>query len=291
MEILWFVGALLLSSLRMSVPLVFAGLGGFFSERSGVINIALEGLLLIGAFFGATVAHLTGSPWLGLLSAVGAGILYAALYAFFVIRLKSDQIVTGTALNILAVGMIPFLSKKLFDSTGSTPALSLEERFTWEPVFLMFFGLIITHLWFTKTRSGLWLNFAGEHPKALESSGINPRKVRWMAVLSSGAITAIGGATLSLFLASSYSPLMSAGRGFMALAALISGGWRPLPMAGMCLFFGLMDAIQIRLQGVELAGVSIPVQFIQIIPYAITIMILSGFVGRSRAPGALGQPL
>ena len=233
--------ALIASMLRVSTPLLFAALGGLMCERAGVINIALEGMMLIGAFAGGAVAATTHSPWIGSLGAMLAGMLLAAIYGLFVIRLRADQIVAGTAVNMLA--------------------------------------------------AGLWLRFAGEHPEALDSAGIRVNRVRWAGVLASGCLAGLGGASLSIFLASSFSRNMTAGRGFMALAALIFGKWRPIPTAAACLLFGLADAMQIRLQGVVLWGSDpVPVQFIQILPYVVTVLVLAGWVGKSRAPKALGLP-
>lgn len=284
-------GQVLASMLRVSTPLLFGALGGLVSERSGVINIALEGLMLIGAFAAASVAYATGSPELGFLAGMGAGAAFAALYALFVIALRANQIVAGTAINMLAAGATPFLCKIFFDSTGATPSLPLEARFSFTPVYLAWILVAACWAWMRLTRSGLWVRFAGEHPQALAAAGVGVRKVRWAAVVASGLFAGAGGASLSIFLASSFSRNMTAGRGFMALAALIFGKWKPLPTAAACLLFGFADALQIRLQGVVLWGTEpVPVQFIQILPYAVTVLVLAGFVGRSRAPKALGLP-
>jgi general nucleoside transport system permease protein len=280
---------LLASTLRVSTPLIFAALGGMFSERSGVINIALEGLMLVGAFGAAVVTYVTHSPWLGWAGGVSAGILLAAIYALFVIWLRANQIVAGTAINMLALGLTPFLCKILYDVTGQTPAIPMDERFQSAPLYLSWALVGFCWLWMKYTRGGLWVSFAGEHPEALDAAGVRVNRVRWAAVLISGALAGMGGASLSIFLASSFSRNMTAGRGFMALAALIFGKWRPLPTAIACLLFGFAEAVQIRLQGVHLAGGKpIPVQFIQILPYVVTVLVLAGFVGRSRAPKALG---
>lgn len=284
-----FIYTLFAASVRMAVPLIFTSLGGLLSERSGIVNVALEGFILVGAFVGAVTAHYTQNPWIGFLCASIAGTLFAALYAFLVIEFKANQIVTGTAANLLAMGIIPFATKILFDSTGSTPALPLEARFNYAPMVLSLIVLAIVGYFMNKTYAGLWINVAGEHPQALSTSGISVRKVRWYSVLASGTLAGMGGASLSLWLASSYSPLMSGGRGFMALAALIFGKWKPIPTASACLFFGLVDALQIRLQGVPILGVQIPVQFIQILPYILTMIALAGLFGQSREPKALGQ--
>lgn len=280
----------ILAVLRMSTPLIFASLAGLFSERSGVVNIALEGFMLVGAFTGAVVAHYTGSPWLGWMGAFVAGALFSSIYGIFALKLRADQIVAGTAMNLLAIGCIPFATKILFNSTGSTPSLPLDGRFSWEPLVVATLLIVFVVYVIRRTRWGLWILFAGEHPVALQSSGVRVDRVRWTSVLLSGGIAAWGGATLSLALASSYSPLMTAGRGFIALAALIFGRWKPLPAVAACLFFGLTDAIQIRLQGSEIGGFAVPVQFIQVLPYVITLITLAGGLGRSRPPKALGKP-
>lgn len=282
-------GSFLLAALRMATPMIFASMGGLMSERSGVVNIALEGFMLAGAFAAAVVAYYTHSAWLGWLVAIIVGCACGALFGFFVIKLKADQVVTGTALNILAVGVMPFLTKILFNSTGSTPGLPIEDRFSFEPLVLALLLVAGLTAWFYQTHSGLRLQFAGEHPEALSSAGVSVRAVRWKSVIASGAFAAMGGASLSTFLASSYSPLMTGGRGFMALAALIFGRWKPVPTLLACLFFGVTDALQIRLQGVSIGGVVVPVQFIQILPYVVTIVALAGFFGKSQAPKALGK--
>lgn len=265
----------LLSILRMATPLVFAGIGGLISERAGVVNISLEGHMLIGAFVGASVALESHSAWLGWWCAGGAGLMLAVLYAIFVIELKSDPVVAGTALNLLMIGGIPLLSKGFFNTTGSTPSLPPEARFSGEPVLVAFVVAGLVHLWLKYTASGLWVSFAGRRPAALAPQGLSLRKTRWISVIVCGVLAAWGGATLSLYLASSYSPLMSGGRGFMALAALIFGGWRPLPTLAACLFFGLTEALQIRLQGVMFGGTQIPVQLVQALPYLVTLIIVA----------------
>ena len=282
-------GQLMASTLRVSTPLIFAALGGMFSERAGVINIALEGLMLLGAFAAAVGTLVTHSPWLGSVLGMAAGVALAAIYGLFVIRLRANQIVAGTAINMLAMGLTPFFCKILYDVTGSTPSIPIGERFQSAPLYLGWVLVVVCFLWMKYTPTGLWVSFAGEHPEALDAAGIRVNRVRWMAVLVSGALAGMGGATLSIFLSSSFSRDMTAGRGFMALAALIFGKWKPLPTALACLLFGFADAVQIRLQGVAIWGDKpIPVQFIQILPYLVTILVLAGFVGHSRPPKASG---
>jgi simple sugar transport system permease protein len=279
------------STLRGSTPLLFAALGGFVCERSGVINIALEGLMLVGAFAAAAIAYATGDAWIGLAGGIFAGVCLAAIYGLSVIPMRANQVVAGTAINLLAAGITPFLCKMIFSSGRSTPSLEIEARFLSAPMWIAVAFVILASLWSRYTPSGLWVRFAGENPEALDAAGIRVNRIRWFAVLASGALAGLGGASLSIFLASSFSQNMTAGRGFMALAALIFGKWRPVPAALACFLFGLTDALQIRLQGVVLWGSDpVPVQFIQILPYLVTVLVLAGFVGQSRAPKSLGLP-
>src|SRR5882724_9333703 len=261
------------STLRVSTPLLFAALGGLFSERAGVINIALEGLMLIGAFGAAVGTLATHSPWLGSLLGAAAGVALAAVYGLFVIRLRANQIIAGMAINMMAFGLTPFLCKILYDVTGSSPAIPVTERFGSAPLYLSWAIVAACYLWLKYTAAGLRLTFAGEHPVALEAAGISVNRVRWLAVLLSGALAGMGGAALSVCLSSSFSRSMTAGRGFMALAALVFGKWKPLPTALACLLFGFSEAVQIRLQGVSLWHQPIPVQFIQILPYVVTMLV------------------
>lgn len=275
-----------LSLLRLSIPLIFASLGGLFSERSGVINIALEGMMLFGAFIAAVIALKTDSPMLAFVIAGISGGGIGLFYALVVIRFRANQIVAGTAMNLLMMGLIPLLLKLLYDSTGASPSLSLDQRFEMFP--LWFVWIICFFVWYIVNRLpyGLWLRVAGEKPEALDAAGISVNKVRYSALFFCGILAAWGGACLSIFLSSGYSRNMVAGRGFMALAALIFGKWSPMPVLLACLFFGLMDAVQIQLQSME--HLSIPAEFVQMIPYITTIFILAGFVGRSKAPKAIG---
>lgn len=286
---------LVLATFRMATPLGFAALGGLLSERSGVTNIALEGKILMGAFVGAAIAQAfegsTGmAPWLGMGGAALAGGVFAALYAFFVLTVRANQIVTATAIIMLASGVPPFVCKLLYDQSGGTPSLALPGRFLHdEPIAILGAVTLLFWLIFRRTTAGLWLRFAGEHPHALESAGISVMRVRWVAVILSGVLAGLGGGTLSLYLSSGFTRDMSAGRGFMALACLIMGKWNPLPTIAACLLFGAASAGEMLLQGVSLFGHTVPVQLINVLPYLLTILVLAGFVGRSRAPSALGQ--
>ena len=284
--------SLLLSTLRTSTPLIFAAFGGMMSERSGVINIALEGKMLVGAFCGAVIGYHTGSAWWGFLAGGLGGAIISSLYAFLTIRLGANQIVSGMAINLLAAGMTPFLTNVFYGNSNSTPSLSIDQRFTYEPIAVAFLLAVFIYILFARTRLGLRLSFAGENPFSLITAGVSVLKIRWTGVLLSGFFAGLGGASLSLFLSSAFSREMTAGRGFMALAALILGKWKPIPTLLACLFFGAVDSAQVRLQGVVLWGDEpVPVQFIQILPYLLTLVVISGFIGKSRPPRFLGQAL
>jgi ABC-type uncharacterized transport system permease subunit len=278
--------ALLFSAVRLTTPLLLAALGGLYSERSGVINIALEGLMLAGAFTAATITHYTGNPWVGLAAAILAGVLVALVHGVACIQFKADQVVSGMAINILFLGIPALLSGALFDSTGTTPQLPKAELIPNVPIWLAFGLVPVTWYFLYRTPFGLRLRAVGENPEAADTAGINVAKVRYLAVMTSGALAALGGAYLSIGQSSLFARNMSAGRGFIALAALIFGKWRPVQTMLACLLFGFAEALSIQMQGVS----QIPVQFIQIIPYVLTLVVLAGFIGHSRAPRALGIP-
>jgi simple sugar transport system permease protein len=279
-----------LPTLRVSTPLILAALGGMWCERSGVIQIGLEGFMLTGSFFAAVTTLYFSNPYLGLLAAALSGGALSILYGVSVLKFRSNQIVAGTAINLFALGIPPFLSKLWFDSTGSTPPIPGEAQFRMAPLLIMG-GIVLGSVWvYSRSAFGLRLRFAGEHPEALKSAGVSVSAKRWQGVLLSGFLAGIAGGTLSTYLSSSFIRNMSAGRGFIALAAVILGKWRPVPTVLACLLFGLTEQIQIRLQGVILWGAEpVPVQWIQILPYLITILVLAFAVGRSRAPRALGS--
>ena len=277
---------LLLSAIRLSTPLLLAALGGLYSERSGVINIALEGLLLAGAFTAATVTHYSHSPWIGLAAAILAGVLVALIHGLACIRFKADQVVSGTAINILFLGVPALLSGALFQSTGATPQLPQSQLMPYTPIVLAFLLVPVTWYVLNRTPFGLRLRAVGENPEAADTAGVGVARVRFAAVMLSGALAAIGGAYLSIGQSSLFARNMSAGRGFIALAALIFGKWRPVQTMLACLLFGFAEAVSIQMQGVS----QVPVQFIQIVPYVLTIVVLAGFIGQSRAPRALGIP-
>jgi general nucleoside transport system permease protein len=277
--------SIIFSSIRLAVPLILAALGGLYSERAGVINIALEGLMLAGAFTAASVTYYLNSSWLGLLAGTLVGILVAAVHAIACIEFKANQVVSGIAINILFLGAPALISGALFASTGSTPHIPKENLIPIAPIIIAFLLVPLTWYILNRTPFGLHLRAVGENPEAADSVGIDVKRVRYIALLLSGALAAIGGAYLAIGQASFFTRNMSAGRGFIALAALIFGKWRPVQTMLACLLFGLAEALSIQLQGEG----NIPVQFIQIIPYLLTIIVLAGFIGRAKAPQALGR--
>jgi simple sugar transport system permease protein len=283
--------ALLYSSVRLATPLLLAALGGLYSERSGVINIALEGLMLAGAFTAAAVTHYAGSPWVGLAAGVAAGAAVAALHAVVCIRFRADQVVTGTAINILMTGVPALVSGAFFLSSGSTPQIPRENLIPSTPVVLGFLVLVpLTYYVLYYTPFGLRLRAVGENPAAADAAGVSVPRMRYAAVIISGALAGIGGAYLSIGQSSLFTRNMTSGRGFIALAALIFGKWRPVQTMLACLLFGFTEAVAIQLQGVRFGGEEIPNQFVHIIPYVLTIVVLAGFIGQARAPRALGVP-
>lgn len=294
---------LIASTIRLSTPLILAALGGLYSERSGVINIALEGMMLAGAFTAAAVTVFTHSSLVGVLAAVLAGILVAALHAVATINYRADQVVSGTAINILFLGVPALLSGALFESTGATRQLTKDEVlpdvglfnpesfpmlasvFNQKPiVYLALLAVAVSVYVLYRTPFGLRLRAVGENPEAADTAGVNVVRMRYAGVLISGALAALGGAYLSIGQSSQFTRNMTAGRGFIALAALIFGKWHPVGALLACLLFGLAEAVSIRMQGT----VNIPNQFILMIPYVLTIVMLAGLIRRADPPKALG---
>src|SRR5437016_5146530 len=264
--------ALVFSTIRLATPLVLAALGGLYSERSGVINIALEGLLLAGAFTAASVTYYAHSPWVGLGAAMMAGAMVAYVLALACIRFRADQVVTGTGINILFIGLPAVLSGALFLSSGSTPQIPKENllptlyRFvpTFVPAWriltevsvislLALVIVLVTRYVLYRTPFGLRLRAVGENPEAADAAGVGVNRIRYIGVILSGALAGIGGAYLSIGQSSLFTRNMTAGRGFIALAALIFGKWRPVQTMLACLLFGFADALTIQLQGVPVS--------------------------------------
>jgi ABC-type uncharacterized transport system permease subunit len=286
-----FTIALIFSTVRLATPLILAALGGLFSERAGVINIALEGMMLAGAFTAAAMTYASGNPWIGLLAAVVAGVFVASIHAVACIRYKADQVVVGTAINILMIGLPGFLSGALFLSSGSTPQLPIDQLIPRAPIVMAFASVPLAWYLLYRTPFGLRLRAVGENPEAADAAGVDVGGIQYSGVLLSGALAAIGGAYLSIGQSSLFTRNMTSGRGFIALAALIFGKWRPVQTLLACLFFGFTEAVTIQMQGVVRlpSGEEIPVQFIQMVPYLLTMVVLAGFIGHSRPPRALGR--
>jgi simple sugar transport system permease protein len=316
--------ALLLASLlaaataRGATPLVLAALGGLFAERSGVVDIGLEGKMLASAFAAAATAAVTGSAWAGLAAAVAAAVLIGLVHGFACITHGGNQVVSGMALNITMSGLTAVLGFAWFHEGGQTPLLGTGSRFgpitlpgtavlaripgiglVWDEVVsghnLLVYAAaaaVPAVAWIVyRTRFGLRLRAVGENPGAVDTAGISVAATRYRALVVSGALCGLAGAYLSIAQHASFIRDMSAGKGYLALAALIFGQWRPVPTLGACLLFAFADVVQARLQGVPLPGVGIvPVELIQAIPYLLTVTLLAGFVGRAVAPRAIGEP-
>jgi ABC-type uncharacterized transport system permease subunit len=294
------IASLLATTLRVATPLTLGAIGGLFCERSGVVNIAIEGMMLTGAFTAYVAGSWSGSIWVGLLAAMVSAGLLAALHAVISISFKVDQIISGTVVNILAFGITGFFYDQYFASNapgfGSVPIISIPilqdipvfgRLFQHQPVvWIALIFVIATHFVIFFTRWGLRTRAVGEHPRAADTVGVNVYRVRYTNVIIGGAIAGLGGAYLVAEV-STFSPGMTIGRGFIALAALIFGKWTPLGAWGAALLFGFTQALQINIQQ---CGVDFPAQIIGMLPYVVTIVILAGVVGRSTPPAAVGVP-
>ena len=310
--------SLLDSTIRIATPLIFCAMAGIFSERSGIIDIGLEGKMLLSAFVAASATFLTGSPWIGLLSAVAASGFASLIHGFACITNKGDQVISGLAINILASGLTITVGIALFSRGGQTPSLGSEQRFM--PidfpfqslannipffgdlysnvisghnilVYLSIFAVFLTYYVIFKTRFGLRLRAVGEKPEAVDTAGISVIRMRYQAVIIAGMLCGLAGAYLSIAHGAGFGREMSAGKGYIALAAMIFGKWNPIPTLFACLLFGFLEALGNRLQGVELFLIGeVPVQFMQALPYVLTVILLAGFIGKARAPGAIGVP-
>lgn len=275
-------------TLRIAVPYLFAAQGGVLAERAGIISLTLEGFMLGGAFTGALGSYYTGSAWLGLALGMAGGLAFGALHAVATVRFQANHVVAGIAINLFAIGITRVILKLLFDSSSNSPRVegfgTGLQAFS-SPVVWM--GLLVTPAvaWMLyRTTFGLRLRAVGEHPEAAESVGIRVSLVRYAAVGMSGILAGLGGVYLALD-QHQFTDGMTAGRGFIALAAVIFGRWDPWRAAGACLLFAAAETLQIQLQS---AGF-IPAQFVSMIPYLLTIIALAGVVGRSRPPAALGR--
>ncbi|HIP61558.1 MAG TPA: ABC transporter permease [Sulfurovum sp.] len=317
-EMFTIVLSTLAATIRVSTPLILAAMAGIFSERSGIIDISLEGKLLAGAFISASVAAVTGSAWLGLGGAIMITMALSMIHGFASITHNGNQVVSGVAINIIVSGLTVVLGIAWFHKSGQTPNLSNDARFlpielpgtellSQIPilgdvyakiisghnllVYIAFLSVIATSWILFKTRFGLRLRAVGENPNAVDTAGISVAFLRYRAILIGGILTGIGGTYIAIAQNASFIREMSAGQGYIALAAMIFGKWKPFTAMLACLMFGFLDALSIRLQGVEIPVIGeIPVQLIQALPYIMTVVLLASFAGRAIAPKAIGVP-
>ncbi|MFM8270413.1 MAG: ABC transporter permease [Pseudomonadota bacterium] len=263
------------SSLRLATPLVYAALGGLLGERSGVATICLEGVLLISAFTAASVDSLTSDPFLSVLAAMIAGATFMGLHGFLTQKAHVEPIISGVAINLLAAGLPPVLSQAWFGSSTNTPSIPSSARLS--ELLVVILALVlpwVIHYLVYQTRFGLRIRSAGDGPQALETAGVSPVRVRIYALLLGGALTSLGGSYLSIGHSSQFLRDMSAGNGFIALAAIIFGKWRPIPVFLAALFFGFTQSLPMVLQGVVWNGFTLPIHWIQAVPYVLTLVIL-----------------
>lgn len=310
--------AALASGERLAIPLLLACLAGLWSERSGVVDIGLEGKMLAAAFAAAATASVTGSAWIGLGAGVLASVALALAHGYASIDQRGNQVVSGTAINMIAVGLTALLGAAWFGQGGRTPPLEGAARFheiVWPgaagadavpilgPIYRMlisgfdvvtymaYAAVPLTAFALARTRFGLRLRAVGENPAAVDTAGVSVRGLRYAAVVIAGVLCGLAGTYLSVAQAAQFLPQMTAGKGFIALAALVFAKWRPWPALWTCLLFGVLDALAIRLQGAVLPGVGeVPVQAIQALPYLLTVILLAGFIGRATPPRASGVP-
>ena len=281
----------------MATPLVFASLGGIFSERVGIINIGLEGMMLTGAFSGVLATFGTGNPWIGILVSVIVGGLLGLLHGLLTVKFAGNQIVSGTGINIFALGFTAYMSQIVWGSRGASPNvqdlgtvpipllkdLPVVGEILGNQTPLVYIALVVvvlSYIVLSKTSFGLRIKAVGEHPAAADTAGINVYKTKYLGVIISGMLAGLGGAFLSLDHLSLFALGMSGGRGFIALAAMILGGWTPFGALGASLLFGFTEALQMRLQSIG----ALPSQIILTVPYIVTIVVLAGFVRRRIPP-------
>ncbi|WP_407332835.1 ABC transporter permease [Enterovibrio sp. 27052020O] len=307
------------STLRLAVPLIFAAMAGIFSERAGVVDIGLEGKMLFSAFVAAAVSYVTGNPWLGLTAAILASMMLALIHGYASITQKGDQIISGLAVNFFASGMTITLGHAWFERGGQTPSLGSEQRFLpaqlpgaeWLGdvvpvlgpfyrdvvsghnvlVYLAFVAVIVTWWVLFRTRFGLRLRAVGEEPNAIDTAGISVTWLRYRAVLIAGILCGLAGAYLSTAQNAAFGKEMTAGQGYIALAAVIFGKWQPRNALLACLLFGFLSALETRMQGVDIPFVGVlPTQVFSALPYVLTVVLLAGFIGKAVAPKSIGRP-
>jgi len=302
------LGIILFATLAYSTPLLYAALGSCFSEVSGVVNIGIEGMMTAGAFAGTVIAYFTGNPWLGFLCGGLAGALFGALHAIATVNLGADQTIAGTAINMLGPGIAIMLAKVMFNSTDTIPLTQAQKipklfsgafdtstvfgRFmdnvfaNYASTYLVFIAAILVWFIFYKTRFGLRLRACGEHPQACETLGIDVIKMRFLCVCISGFLAGLGGACVTMTISTQFRPISIVGQGFIAIAAVIFGKFRPHGALIGCLLFGFCSGLKVVLGGSS----GIDMQLISMIPYVVTVIVLVLFVGKSRVPSANGKP-
>ncbi|MFX3631663.1 MAG: ABC transporter permease [Candidatus Pristimantibacillus sp.] len=314
MNIVEILGQLVNITLVFSTALIFTAMGGLFSERSGVINIGLEGLMVSGAFAAAVVTDYAtqagfgaSAAWAGFIAAMLYGVIFSLLHAVATITFRADQTIVGVVINILALGLASYLTKSLYEGSGQSPTLEnvfskvhipwlSDIPFIGEAIFSAYPStyiaiaiVIISYITLYKTTFGLRLRSVGEYPGSADTVGISVSKYRYIGVMISGALAGLGGATITLTTTSNFAHNTISGQGFIAIAAVIFGKWNPLGVAGAAIFFGFAQALRNFAQLFEWAQ-SIPNEVFYMLPYVLTLIVLAGAVGRSSAPGALGEP-
>ncbi|MFS4436837.1 ABC transporter permease [Paracoccaceae bacterium GXU_MW_L88] len=304
------------STIRLATPLLIVCLAGLFSERAGIFDIGLEGKMLAGAFMAAAVAYVSGNAWLGLLAGMGASLFLGLIHGLASITFRGQQIISGVAVNFLASGLTVFIGQNWFRQGGQTPqvtsgrfstitlpfANALSDVPVIGPLYqqvisghsiLVYAAFLLPAIsWWVlfRTRFGLRLRAVGENPGAVDTAGVSVTRLRYSSVIICGLLCGIAGAYLSTSMGAGFVREMTAGKGYIALAALIFAKWRPWPALFACLLFGLLEAIGIRYQDLNIGGVRVPVQFMQALPYILTVIILAGFVGKAIPPKAGGRP-
>ncbi len=305
------------SSVRLATPLIFAALAGLFSERAGIFDIGLEGKMLSSAFLAAAMAAISGSVWIGLIAGIFASLLFSGIHGVASITFRGNQLISGVAINFLASGLTVLVAQHWFSQGGRTPSLSgaarfnpielpLAETFKDVPFFgPLYYELISGHTilvyvalgliplsWWVlfRTTFGLRLRAVGENPAAVDTAGVSVARTRYFAILICGLLCGFSGAYLATGLSAGFIKDMSAGRGYIALAALIFAKWRPWYVLLACLLFGLLEAISNRYQNIDILNFTLPVQFMQALPYVLTVIILAGFIGKAIPPKAGGEP-
>lgn len=302
------LGVIIYATLLFTPPLLFAALGSCFSEVSGVVNIGIEGMMTAGAFAGCVVAHFTGNPWIGFLCGGLAGMLFGVLHAIATVQLGADQTIAGTAINLLAPGIAIMMAYSLFNSTDTVPlppsakipllfngafdtstvwGKFLKNVFTnYATTYLVFVAVAVVWFIFYKTRFGLRMRACGEHPQACETLGINVLRTRFLCVCISGFLSGLGGACMTMAITNQFRPISIVGQGFIAIAAVIFGKFKPQGALLGCLLFGLCTGLKVVFGTTP----GVPMQLISMIPYVVTVIVLVLFVGKSHVPAANGKP-